>query len=326
MKENCQNPSSSRKNIFRTVYDNPHFKNILKEKDSLPGFPFLVDIEITNHCNLKCVFCSQRIMTRKKGYINEELFKKVVDECDRHGTPVRLIRWGESFLHPRIMFFISYVKTEKTIPLHITTNGLCLDEAILRRLVELKLDSIIFSFQGATPKEYRIMRNNNRYEELKANILKLVEIRGHKPQPYIQISTTVMDESKNEIDDFVNYWGSVVDFVGVGKTNLAFLRQSQGSKDGAAKDIEELEKRETIEKIYLPCKEVYQKLSVNYDGTVSACCGDFDNIMLVGDLKSNSLEEIWNESRGLKAFRILLDEMQRSSLSLCRSCYPTVKI
>ncbi len=326
MKESYHNPRSNRKNIFRTVYDNPHFKNVLKEEDSLPKFPFLVDIEITNHCNLKCVFCGQRLMTREKGYISEELFKKAVDECDRYGTPVRLIRWGESFLHPQIMSFISYVKTEKAIPLHVTTNGLCLNEAISRQLVELKLDSIIFSLQGATPKEYGIMRNNNRYEELKVNILKLVQIRGDKEQPYIQISTTVMDESENEIEDFVNYWGSIVDFISLGKTNLAYIRQLQDPQDEAIKGIEKLKTRETIEKVYLPCKEVYQKLSVNYDGTVSACCADFDNTMVVGDLKSANLEEIWNGSPSLKAFRLLLDKMQHSSLTLCKLCYPTIKI
>lgn len=326
MKENYHNPNSKRRNIFRTVYDDPHFKNVLTEKEVLPKFPFLVDIEITNHCNLKCVFCGQHLMTRKKGYISEELFKKVADECGRHATSVRFIRWGESFLHPQIMSFIEYIKTKKNIPLHITTNGLCLDEAKLRRLVELKLDSIIFSFQGATPKEYSIMRNNDRYEDLKANILKVVEIRGDKEKPYIQISTTVLDEPESEIDAFMNYWGSIVDFVSVGKTNLAYLRMLQDDRDEVAKNLKKLAKRETIKEVYIPCKEVYQKLSVNYDGSVSACCADFDNTMVVGDLKSATLEEIWNRSQSLKAFRVLLDNMQHSSLTLCRPCYPTIKI
>lgn len=326
MKESYYNPNSKRKNIFRAIYDDSHFKNVLNEKDPLPGFPFLVDIEITNHCNLKCVFCGRHLMTRKKGYISEGLFKKVVDECDRHATPVRFIRWGESFLHPQIMSFIAYVKIEKSIPLHITTNGLCLDEVKLRQLVDLKLDSIVFSFQGATPKEYGIMRNNNRYEELKANILKLVQIRGNKKQPYIQISTTVMDEPDNEISNFVNYWGSIVDFIRVGKTNLAYVHLLQDGRTEVVRKLKKLAKRETIKEVYIPCKEVYQKLSVNYDGSVSACCTDFDNTMVVGDLKSYSLEEIWNGSPSLKAFRILLDNMQHSSLTLCRLCYPTIKI
>jgi MoaA/NifB/PqqE/SkfB family radical SAM enzyme len=263
-------------------------------------------------------------MTRKKGYMEERVFREVVDECAQHATPVRLIRWGEPFLHPKIMDFISYVKREKTIPLHITTNGLHIDETQLKQLVDMKLDSIVFSFQGATRQKYEAMRNNKRYDELNDTIMRLVAIRGDKRFPYIHVSTTVTNESEEEIDNFVHTWGSIVDFVSVGKTNLSKIKIFKGSHD--AQEIDKLLAEETIEKVYSPCKEIYQKLSVNYDGSVSACCTDFDNYMVVGNLKSETLEKIWNGSERLKGFRILVDQMCHSSLTLCRACYQTTRV
>lgn len=70
---------------------------------------------------------------------------------------------------------------------------------------------------------------------------------------------------------------------------------------------------------YIQCPEVFGKLSVNWDGTVSACCGDYDNKMLVGDVKENSLEKIWHSSK-MNHYRKMLKEMRHSELPLCRNC------
>lgn len=85
------------------------------------------------------------------------------------------------------------------------------------------------------------------------------------------------------------------------------------------------ERRETIRdlskpsKHYIPCPEVFSKLSVNWDGTVSACCGDYDNKMLVGDVKEDSLGRIWHSTK-MRYYRKMLEEMRHSELPLCRNC------
>ena len=71
-----KNPNSKRENPFRNIYDNKEFKTVLQHKDNLPNFPYLVDVELTNNCNLKCIFCGQQAMRRQKGFMSEELLKK----------------------------------------------------------------------------------------------------------------------------------------------------------------------------------------------------------------------------------------------------------
>ncbi|HLC64646.1 MAG TPA: radical SAM protein [Candidatus Nanoarchaeia archaeon] len=314
------NPDSKRSNPFRKVYDDELFKNILENKDKLPKFPFLVDIELTNFCNLKCLFCGQQAMRREKGFMSEEVFRKVIDECAQHNAPVRFIRWGEPFLHEKIIEFGSYAKS-KNVPVHITNNGQAIRESDMAGIIEHEFDSIIFSFQGATKAQYEVMRNNNNYDKLKANILRLVELRGDKPKPFIHVSSTMTNDSKEEIESFVNYWRHIVDSVGIGKTNLSLLTASQIKSLEVVGKIEVLKQQETVKKEYRPCTEVYQKLSVNWDGKVTCCCGDYDNFLIVGDLAKNTLYEIWNSSRELKTFRDMLDKMMHKSLTLCSVCY-----
>jgi len=317
-----KNPKSRRENQFRKVYDSPQFLNVLENIEKPTKFPFLVDVELTNNCNLSCIFCGQQAMTRKKGFMSRRVFKKIVDECSNYKTPIRLIRWGEPFLHPKVFDFLKYAKDKKLL-VHITTNGLLLDPQKMRKIVDLELDSLIFSFQGVTKKEYQLMRNNHFYDKLKNNILQMIRIRDRKDKPYIHISCTVTNESRKQIDKFINYWGHIVDSVGIGKTNLSRFSASQIKKFETIGKLQELKKQETIKKIYRPCTEIYQKLSVDFDGRVSACCADYDNYLTVGKLNKQSLKEIWQKSEKLRTFRFLLNKKCFRSLTLCSTCYHT---
>ncbi len=317
-----KNPNSKRKNPFRETYDSEQFKTILQHKDTLPNFPFLVDVELTNHCKQKCIFCGQRSMVRHKGFISEEVFKKVIDECSEYDTPIRCIGAGEPFLHPKIIDFYRYVKSKGLI-LHTTNNGLAITESDMKSLVELEVDSLIFSFQGATKEQYELMRNNHQYDELKASVLKMVGLRGSRAKPFIHITSTMTNESKKEIDDFVDYWGHIVDSVSIGKTNLSRLSASQIKSFEARKQFQILKKQETIKKHYQPCAEVYRKLKVLWDGKVTCCCGDYDNFLIVGNVYRFTLFDIWNASRELAIFRELLGKNLHRCLTLCSTCYHT---
>lgn len=311
----------SRENPFQKIYKSEKFRTVLAHRDKPSKFPHIVDIELTNHCNLNCLFCGQQTMEREKGFIAREVFRKVVDECAKHKTPIRLIRWGEPFFHPEMIFFIEYIKS-KGLPLHITTNGLLLTESNTKSLIDLELDSLIFSFQGATKEGYEQMRGHH-YDKLKSNILKLVKIRGNKEKPYIHITSTMTDETEEEINAFKDYWGKIVDLVTTGKTNLSRLGIGQIKSLETIKKLELLKEKETVGKFYRPCTEVYQKLSVDWDGKVSCCCSDWDNYLTVGDISKTTLKEIWNNSERLKLFRRLLDKGCHKSLSLCSVCFHT---
>lgn len=288
---------SNRQNPFRQIYDSEDFKNarILKSAQK----PFLVDIELTNHCNLLCKMCARRLMTRKRGYMAREIFDKVLEDCKAMKTPIRFIRWGEPFMHRDIIKYAKAVK-DAGLLLHITNNGLKINEKQMRELIEMGLDSIIFSMQGATKEGYEEMRNNRHYDDLVKNIFLFARLRAGKEKPFMHISSTMTNETKEEIDKFRQFWSVIADSVDVGKTSFIRFRNEE------TKEI-------------TPCNEIWTKLSVDWDGKVTACCGDYDNLLVVGDINQESLLEIWNGKK-LKAIRQLLDDNMYKSLTLCSKC------
>lgn len=285
-------------NVFRNIYDSFNYKNCTPRE-----FPYIIDIELTNNCNLSCNMCATNLMTRKKGFMAEKTFNKIINECKDTDVAIRFIRYGESTLHPNFLKFSKKVKDNK-IPLHITTNGLLLNDKIIKHLIDIELDSLIFSMQGVNKRGYDRMRGEH-YNELLPNILKFVEMRGNKDKPYIHISSTILGDSKKDVEEFINYWSKIVDSVDVGMTNLSRF----GEKDSMNKE-------------YKPCKESKHKLSIDWDGKITACCADYDNLMVIGDINKQTIHEVWNNNPLLESYRCILDSMQHRCLTLCKDCYP----
>src|SRR4051812_39732990 len=73
-------------------------------RDRAPGMPEIVQIESTNICNAKCVFCPRDDMHRRQGVMRVELFRKIVDECVELGiTHVRMHNYGEAFIDRQLV-------------------------------------------------------------------------------------------------------------------------------------------------------------------------------------------------------------------------------
>ena len=303
-------------NAFDKIYKNSEY---LKPWNyPLVSFPYVVDVELTNYCNLACRMCPHTLMKRDKGYMEETVLKKIVDECALNGAAIRFIRWGEHLLHQNIFEYISYAKSKGVI-VHLTTNGILLDRAKAEKLIDCGLDSVIFSMQGATKEAYEIMRDNNKYDLLEKNIRYLVEIRQNKgvKNPVIHISSTMTDETQDEIKAFKDKWMGIVDSVGIGVTTFEYVNTPENQEN-----VKEFTSKQYVRKEYRPCTEVLTKLSVNWNGDVTACCGDYDSFLLLGNIKEKSLKEIWNSEKE-KKIREILGRLEMDKLPLCKDCYAT---
>jgi MoaA/NifB/PqqE/SkfB family radical SAM enzyme len=314
-----------RTNPFSPIYQR---LNTGAAKTTSPDMPIIIDIEITNACNFNCLFCYTGTKAHKRpiGFMPRELYKKIIDEIVFYTTPppLRFSRWGEPTLHKNFMEYLRIAKMSGLM-CHLNTNGSLLDENTITELLELKLDSIKFSFQGTDEKTYGEMRYMQSFGKLADTVKRFSELRGGLAYPYMHAATTVTYETEEMIQSFKDLLTPYCDLVTVGHTKLSHISSEQTKVPAEAKKLlDNLKSAESIEKTYKICNEAYDKLSINWDGTVSACCGDYDNLMIVGDLNKTSLRDIYKNSEELRNYRAMLAAYRHAELPLCRNCYDTM--
>ena len=314
--------TTARVNPFQQYYDICNQQKSKEKRQHLPPMPRYMDVELTNRCNFKCYFCPTGTgqQRRETGFMSEEVFARLLEGASAYKIPLRFIRWGEPTLHRNWLEYLRRA-AQAGLTVHLTTNGSLLDEQSIRALLEIPLDSIKFSFQGVDAATYREMRSRDRFEELLGTVELMHRLRGDALLPFMHISTTVTYEGAESIEAFKRRVEPFVDTCHVGRTLLEHIDPDKvrlGEEELA--QLKRLQKAETLVKIHPQCHQVFDVLSVNWDGKVSACCRDYDELMIVGHLLEEDLQAIWTGKK-LNAYRRILVDMGHDKLPLCRSCY-----
>lgn len=288
----------------------------------LPDFPRIIELEITNHCNFQCVMCKTGtgLAKRPRGFMTEQNFELLVSELEGKSCGLKFVGQGESTLHPE---FLKFVKRAKQMGLvcHLTTNGSMFKEEFMRELVDSGLDSVKFSFQGVTAEGYRMLRKKNDFDELLKKIRMLYEIRGEGEAPYITIGTSVTNESKEEIESFREKCTPICDKLEVGITTMEFIDLSI-IKDKKIRAFFENMKEQQAKQMrrYKCCHQVFDVITIHWDGTICACCADNDEVMTLGSLSDTTIEDCWKSPKE-EHYRKILVQRDYEKLQLCKDCY-----
>ncbi len=134
-------------------------------RDRAPAMPEIVQIESTNMCNAKCVFCPRDDMHRKQGIMSVELFRKIVDECVELGiTHVRMHNYGEAFMDRQLVEKVRYAKERGIQEVGMISNGSLITETVARGMIDAGLDAINISVDAAGKEVFESTRLGLKYD------------------------------------------------------------------------------------------------------------------------------------------------------------------
>jgi radical SAM protein with 4Fe4S-binding SPASM domain len=290
------------------------------------GRPFVLTVEPTNLCNLKCPLCvtGNGKMTRKAGLMSFETFRKIIDDVGDRIFYLLLYQQGEPFINKDFLKFVEYAKNEH-IFVTTSTNGHYLDAVTARRTVASGLDSIIVSIDGPDQKSYEPYRIAGKLSKVIAGVDNLVqEKRRQKSKtPLIFIQFIVMKHNEHQIKNMEK----LAKQLGADKllkktvhvetiqeadqwlpTNDAFRRYRVRGQ--------ELQPKRTAQG---PCARPWTSSLINWDGTVVPCCFDKNGQHNFGAItKGMQFDEIWrSEHYSHFRYKMLTD---RDSLDICSNC------
>ena len=276
-------------------------------------------IEITNQCNLACVFCPKT--KRKPEFMTVDTFQKIVEQIRPFTDYIYFHVKGEPLLHKEIGTFLD-ISYEKGLQVNITTNGTRIQEVqdqIMHKPALRQMNFSLHSFdgnQGITDKDqyidhilffvkkaikytdmiislrlWNLEKDNGVHNERKANRDILQRIEEEFDLPY-RIQEKMIPGRGIKISDRV-YLNQDYEF------QWPDLQIKEESKTGF-------------------CYGLRHQAAILVDGTVVPCCLDGEGIIRLGNIYETPFSEI---IEGKRARNLYEGFSRREAVEeLCRKC------
>lgn len=275
------------------------------------NFPTHVDIEITNACQLKCPMCAQNVSKTKKGFMDFEVYKKIIDECAKKNMySIRLSWRGEVALHKNLFKMLEYAKYKKIKSISFLTNLERLNKMDLEKLVDLDLTYMVISFDGMK-ETYEKIRYPAKFEESVDKIKHLYKYKKakNKYRPLIRLNT-ISYAVKDNLEEFNSFFKPFVDKI------MVIADQERYVEDDTRKFIKDPD--------YV-CQYPWQRAVITYNGDIVQCIDDEEEINIIGSVKNKTIKQMWHSEK-MNILRKFQKEKKLDKLKVCKNCLNRGKI
>lgn len=298
-------------------YRNNWYKTLDYANSSyVPNYPLTVGVELLNKCNFTCSMCYTTKYKGPKIVIEEETVDKIFKGFGRHEMPSIMFGMGEEpLLYKNFRNIIDLSINAGIMDIFVFTNGLLLNEEMSNFLVDRGISRVYISLDAATPETFLKIRGKNELERVEKNIASLLRIRAEKKAelPIVRVSFCVQPDNAHEKYSFIKKWEKVVDHIDF-QTMLNF---------SAVDEMAEIAEEKRMEPVLTPnvpnpqCPQPFYMATVWANGDVSPCCTFHGKNIPIGNIRENSLGEIWN---GTKANEIRQQFLKGEINIICQEC------
>ncbi len=277
-------------------------------------FPRVILIDNTNACNLRCSMCDHKNMKqyRKVQVMDIDLYKKIINEISIENPDARVwqIFFGDPFLCKDIAARVRYAKRKQLSDVVLNTNGQLMTKDRSLALIEAGLDAIYVGIDAASPDIYEQIRVGGKFETAVANVLSyrdLLQKNGREKQKlYVQFVVSEINE--DQVETFKDFWRKEGVNVKIRpKVSWAGLVEASNlHKNGAVKRK--------------PCYWLMRTINICADGRVALCSVDVHCRVPCGNVKEQSIKQLWQGGLLKKYRRMHLEDRFDELPEMCCSC------
>ncbi len=308
--------------------------NIIHRNAEEKLIPLNVTIELTNHCNLKCIHC-YRIEDRTREELTTIEIIKLLDQLREEGTLFLTFTGGEIFTREDIFDILFYAK-ENQFAFYLFTNGTLLTPEKAEKIAEVSPLRVEFSLYGASPETYeRVTEVPGSFKNIIKGI-ELLKANGVKVYLKSPLMNVNFPEYKKLIA-FVKNLGMEIAF------DPQITPRNNGSTEPLNLRLDEENLLSYFEDDY-PQKWEYQKFPSREESLNRELCaackktctissyGDvypcLQFVLPIGNICQNTFSSIWHSNssflerfRSLKTYHDMPECRNCEDIPYCRRCH-----
>ena len=179
--------------------------------DPLEGVRLRVVLDTTSICNLRCRQCFHSLykvrgIPYRQHEMSAALFEKILDELEGHIESLVLSCSSEPFTNSDFHRYLAILRRRAAgIEKTVATNGLLLDEAMARDLIETQLDWMLVSIDGARRETYNAIRRGGDFDRLMGRLDMFNRLKAEMKSdlPRLRFNVTLLRSNLDELPLFV---------------------------------------------------------------------------------------------------------------------------
>ena len=299
--------------------------------------PLFITWLVTFDCNLYCSFCSTHKSKKKhSANLSTHRAREVAHEIGKSNVFIVGFTGGEVFLWPQLFEIITILK-EYGVIVYIVTNGLLLSKYV-DEIIVTKVDFVIVSIDSDKEEEHDYMRKNTGLSKKIVNGINSLKSERGNSGPLIKSTTVLSKRNLNRINETLENLETLVDVSslqpivgeysdhphGKSEESLKKFLYGQHEEEFVRKEISRLvEKDKKFQNKYfkfipdywfdrgklikkIRCWSPFLRLQILPDGNTHHCNVNPEFASnAVGNIKNNSLLEIWNSSEMMRQREII---------------------
>lgn len=275
--------------------------------------PQMIEIEVSNFCNLSCKICKNRNKNFRLGSPKFLSFKDFKIFMDNYDLPLKKIQFcgtSEPLTNKELEKMISYVKLKnKKIKTELITNGTLLNKKRTKQILNSGLDILRISIDGTTKEIYEKIRNfpfkilNNNLNNLKKELTN---------KTYFIINYTLTTENLEDVfklPSFAKQFGAKEIEIRIFETNLKKIKSLAIHDKRILQNINKILKKKAkekgikldfvgLKKIKMPKCLFLREAHINYNLNLNPCYHLPKKTIC--STKGFKFSEIWNCEKCIK--------------------------
>lgn len=291
--------------------------------------PLAPMFEMSTRCNFSCEFCPTAIPTERErvGFkrldMAPDLFRRAVDELAAFpdtGHPFKAYYngMGESCIHPQFVELVRYAVDNGGFSAHIVrTNGSFLEPEFNRQIIEAGITEVNISIEAVNEAGYkRITRREGMFDRIVAGV---ADLHNRRPAGKLRVYCKIipLNTPDTDVDEFRRIFGPISDMIDIELP----MQWNNGMEYDTARGLKRPQLTVNNDPITpnIACPYIFYTLMINVEGIVHLCCFDWSTQVNVGDMREQSLQEIWNGDK-IREFWAMHLRGDRYQNPACRDC------
>lgn len=322
---------------------------ILKSMDDKPVYrgPVIAHLAITHACNMNCKYCSVKDMHSKiKDGLSTEEYKKIIDKLVDIGAFQIGLTGGEPTTRKDLVELTRYIAS-KNVACNLTTNGFNVPEKLVIELKEAGLTQVQISLDSYKKEIHEKYRTEGSFDRA-IETAKLFKKYGF----IVGVDTVVTNDNLDDLEKFMDFLeengfdGLTIIKLKQGHLDLETFKKQVPDYDKYAEVIDKICRRNGNLEVTIDCSSVanlcktltleeqnkihsagcpagHSLISIAPNGDMFPCAALTNEKYKIGNILTDDLEKVWNESPLLKNLRGIKNKIEGkcktcSKLDVCR--------